>query len=334
MTIKSDEVSVVVQGPVVGAQGRNRFERLTQQSLAAVRKVLPGAELIFSTWSDAPLEGLDFDVLVESADPGATQFSSSPRLLNNVNRQIVSTQAGLDRVTRPYVLKLRSDIELRGDGFLRYFDRFPERSDDWSVFERRVVTCTIYSRNPRRVFPFPFHPSDWVHFGLKTDIDRLWGVPLAPEPETSQWFATRPRPAPDVVPMGDFRYTPEQYIWATALRRHRPLRFDHLSDTSGDNLDLSELTMVNNFTLLSPSQFSLYFLKYPVSHLDWASCYSHWEWRLLVQRHCVGSPIRVPNLPGAWRAAYAFSSRAAMASRRRIARWSPRLQWLTESKNP
>ena len=49
MTVKLSDVSVVLQGPV-------RFE--TPESVESVRRLLPEAELILSTWEDEDVSSL------------------------------------------------------------------------------------------------------------------------------------------------------------------------------------------------------------------------------------------------------------------------------------
>ena len=60
--IDSSEISVVAQGPV---------RPDTAESLSSVRRVLPRAEIIFSTWEDEKADGLPFDKIVRSRMPPA-----------------------------------------------------------------------------------------------------------------------------------------------------------------------------------------------------------------------------------------------------------------------
>ena len=61
--IKSDEISVVVQGAI-----NNKY---TPICLASIRKIFPYATIILSTWKNSKTENLDYDVLIENEDPGS-----------------------------------------------------------------------------------------------------------------------------------------------------------------------------------------------------------------------------------------------------------------------
>ena len=133
MSVALSDITVVVQGPTVGKPGSPPRERLTHLCLERVRKHLTGAEIILSTYHGSDVTGLSFDILVESEDPGATAYYDGPSRVNNVNRQIVTTRAGLSRATRPYALKIRSDLLLEGNGFLRQFGKYPQRAGEWKL---------------------------------------------------------------------------------------------------------------------------------------------------------------------------------------------------------
>ena len=65
--IKSTDISIVVQGSV-----ENREE--TIKCLNSIRKILPQAEIILSTWEDSDIVNLDYDKLVLNKDPGAVYY--------------------------------------------------------------------------------------------------------------------------------------------------------------------------------------------------------------------------------------------------------------------
>ena len=292
--ISPGDVSVVVQGAVTTGY--------TIPCLESIRRHLPGAEVIVSTFAggDALPPAL-YDRLVISPDPGAvvcTQNHHPPRL-NNLNRQIVSTQAGLRHTTRPYVGKLRSDMVIDHPGFLSWWGRYPARGPRWRIFNERLLSSTVYARNPRRLHPYPFHPSDWFFFGRRDDLTALWEIPLAPEPAFSQWYATRPHPAPDRYSNTLSRLAPEQYLWTTFLRLHAPpgetLDLPHAWDNGPAVVEQSEQTLANNLVLLAPHQLGIRFVKYPLERLDWASLYTHGEWLRLYNRWGGGNAALRPD---------------------------------------
>ena len=94
------EISVVVQGAISGKSTDPEHYQITKKVLQSIRKYLPGAEIILSTWKGSDVKGLDYDQLVESDDPGAVLLGeyNGVKAFNNLNRQIVSSKAGLDGI--------------------------------------------------------------------------------------------------------------------------------------------------------------------------------------------------------------------------------------------
>lgn len=239
----------------------------------SVRRVLPGAELVLSTWKGASTTGLDVDVVVLNDDPGpvAPRISWGPP--NNVNRQVVSTRAGLEAAQRPMALKLRVDMELVHDGALRLFGGWPDRSAECKVLTDRILVPTAYSFNPRRLYRrFPYMICDWSHFGRTDDLIDVWSTPHW---DTSlEWMLGR-----RVVAV-------EQFIWMSLLNRHdqdaaydRPNRVEH-----------SELSIANNVVLLEAEDLGVRFDKFEVAAPHVAGCYTHDEWQRLYDRWCRGRP--------------------------------------------
>jgi hypothetical protein len=293
MSVASRDISVVVQGPVVGTSRDPEDRRQTRRCLASVRAFLPDAEIILSTWRGSDVAGLAFDVLVENDDPGAVRYEDLPHILNNVNRQILTSWRGLQVASRPYALKLRSDMEMRHLGFLSYFGRFPERCA-WSFLRGKVVSSTLYARIPGLVFEWPYHPGDWFFFGETDDVRSIWQIPLAAEPDLTRWFNDRPRPANDASPQSMLRYTPEQFIWLSFLRKHRDVACAYQWDLTDEAILGTEQSFAGNLILVSPDRAGLVLPKYPTpsSLAAWAegpaTCYSHALWKHLYFKHCLG----------------------------------------------
>ena len=114
-SIDSTDISVVVQGAI-----HNKF---TKKSLSSIRKYLPEAEIILSTWEGTDTSNLDYDIILLNKDPGAHVFDCNGRVQNQ-NRQIVSTKNGIKKASRKYVLKIRSDMQIQGTKFLHFFDKY------------------------------------------------------------------------------------------------------------------------------------------------------------------------------------------------------------------
>lgn len=245
--IKSEDISVVVQGAI------DRED--TKKCLKSIRKYLPKAEIILSTWKDSDVEGLDYDILVENDDPGAVMFNFESRRVNNVNRQLISTKNGLEKVSRKYTLKFRTDFYLKGTRFLNFFDKFPKRDEKYSVFKHRVVASSMYTRDystfgRKRKF-LPFHPSDFYFFGLSEDVISYFkNTPTMKEEDMAKYPCKAVDKKPYQTPT--FRYTPEQYFCLNFVWQHFPdVKFEDWTDWNKENVSFSKNFLLSNFIFLS-----------------------------------------------------------------------------------
>lgn len=237
-----EKITVVVQGMII--------PKLTQKVLKSVRKYLPQARIILSTWENSDVSGLDFDELILNKDPGFFHHSKHPGIKpNNINRQIVSTLSGLQLVKTPYVMKLRTDFRLTGADFLKYFETQPKFNPNYRVFEHKVLACCYTTRNPRdKRFPYAYHPADIAFFGLTEDIRKLFDIPLMTK-EEAYWNAKYNY---------SNRYVPEQFIFLNYLRRiGRNPQCDFADDCSLVGIQETEQYFTSNFIFLSYKNFNL-----------------------------------------------------------------------------
>jgi len=243
--INGKDISVVLQGPI--------YKSTTEKCLASLRKHLPECEIILSTWDNSDIENLDYDIVVLSQDPGSTRMLiNNDKLKYNINRQIISTQAGLAKVTRKYVLKFRTDFILKSSKFLNYMYLFPHRIEKWKITEERIIM-------PMGTQPYwmVFHPTDVLCFGLTQDVKNYWSCKL-PSKEFSEWFLNKPLPLSAAVDLC-MKIGAEPYIWSELLRKYQhkfgAINFKHSWDNSNENIELSKITLANNTIMLDRDQF-------------------------------------------------------------------------------
>ncbi len=162
-------------------------EITTAECLKSIRRALPGAEIILSTWEREVVDGLDYDVLVQSPDPGGQPRPDG--LMHNINRQIVSTLNGLQQASKIYAVKMRTNSLLENPKFLEQYDKRPLNPQYPKLFRNWVVSTELYSRNPAKTDCIRlFLPSDIFFFGLRRDLLNLWDIPLHPDQYvTSRW---------------------------------------------------------------------------------------------------------------------------------------------------
>ena len=279
--IESEDISIVVQGAI------NETE--TIKCLKNIRKYLPNAEVILSTWEGSDVKDLNglYDILVLNKDPGFGYYykTETKVKLNNLNRQLYSTQEGLKRATKKYAMKVRSDIILTNANFLKYFDLYPKRDKKYSLFKHKILTSTVFSRfvfndylNGNR-FPeikINFHVSDWWFFGLKEDLNLYFNIPLAVEPDFSNYYRqeeNKEKLNPYLYLEESYiQFSPEQYFAIKCFEKHfNNVKILHAGDVSDENFELSRKFLINNFIFTEYEQSGIYAKKYLISKFAWLS---------------------------------------------------------------
>ena len=212
--------SIVIQGPC----NRSGPNPTLDDTLASLRRVFPGAQLIVSTWADSDTDGLDADDIVLSPDPGPL---AHPRQAPcNVNRLMLSTANGLAAVTRPLCIKTRSDVTFTASTLTR---RALHRADRALSFERRIWTTGLGTWH-LPTYLRPFHIADMVHYGTTDDLRRLWTKHQATWDDA---FLPDPQA---LLP----RACPEQILLTTYLARiGRPMTLDITIDGRSEVIEAS-----------------------------------------------------------------------------------------------
>ncbi len=260
-----EDISIVVQGPNYNEDGNT-----SAQVLRSYRKFFPNAEIIFSSWegaidAKAPfLKELNI-VLVLSKDPGPDNAGS---VTFNVNRQIVSSLAGIKKATRTYLLKTRSDAILRHNLFLHYYRCHVEARPRGCVFSQPVMIYALSTRNwTKGLIPHLFHPCDWIFMGRREDILDLFDIPLMGK-EDLHYFQNRRQPRTPSF-SGWSRYTPEQWIFVSFLVKKGVLTYDafpHYCYHDKKTLALNEKLFTEDLLVLDNDQIGVYSWKYPFPH--------------------------------------------------------------------
>ncbi|MEI0799465.1 WavE lipopolysaccharide synthesis family protein, partial [Brachyspira intermedia] len=238
--IQSKDVSVIVQGAI--------DQKYTANCLKSIRKYLPDSEIILSTWENSNVDGLDYDVLVFNKDPGSNDLIRKyphPHI-NNINRQIVSSNNGFCKASRKYGLKLRSDMILTGNVFLQYYSKFKDDITSNSFFTQRILVnnlASIYS---------PYNVGDWWVFGLTKDLKEFYNIPLYDYKINKEYFFEennyykRPKFA-DIVT----RYIPETWIIIqNILKYKKDVHFLHHYDVNELNTKINIDFITNNLICL------------------------------------------------------------------------------------
>lgn len=250
LPVPPSEVSVVVQGPV--APNPNAVRRCVQ----SVRRVLPEAELILSTWEEDA--GLVAGVDREVVQPSVPALYDASGTANNFNRQRRSTLAGLAAATRTHALKLRSDVELLDDRVLRLgSEARPEGS--LSLLAQPITITNLFLRNPVR-FPVLFHLADMVQFGCREAMLELWGSSDLEADSLRCSADDFPRWRGNWLGYTDFREVPEQSLMLGWVRRRGlPVELSFACELRPDLFSLWERLLCGNFSVIDHSECGVRF---------------------------------------------------------------------------
>ena len=261
--IESGDISVIIQGPV-------KRKYLTR-CLESVRRHLPNAQIIISAWNE-DLSQYDADVKINNSPIPPSQCSKLDGTRgNNLNRQLVSTISGLKRATRKYSVKMRGDIILSCNAFLRYYAAFPElRNDKYAFSRQRMLITNLFTRSPQKS-GLLFHPSDIVIFGLTADLIDYFDIPLQCDFD-AEFFILHDRESTKYR-LWSSRLFPEQYIMTEWLKKMDKsfmgsrLKYYTLTESDMDyfyNVFYSNYLLCDNRLFFIPQKKSLYLSDYLV----------------------------------------------------------------------
>lgn len=279
--IITDEISVVVQGPI--------YPNLTERNLLSIRNFLPNAEIILSTWHGSNVYGLNYDKLILNDDPGGFTHKCNQLKTNNINRLIVSSRNGIAAAKNKYVLKIRSDFILKGSSFLKFFDRYDLVEPDFVIFKHKLLACSYFSRNPRKI-NLMFHPSDIAFFGLKDDLFNLFDIDLMSK--SDEFYIKKDG-------KWDRKYAPEQYIFISfLLKNKKKISCNNQIFLNEEQIFQTERYFASNFVFLD---WKLFNLKPPIKFynyqkLDYFSCITHVEWKKLYYKYLVLNPNKFAGI--------------------------------------
>ena len=256
----SKDITVVIQG-------KNEKEK-TSKCLESIRKYLPEATIIFSTYENEPVQDLDYDILVESKDPGATLLFG--KMYNNTNRILTTTNDGLERVNTKYCIKMRSDLIFDSDKILNnIFQYFPKRDDKYSVFKERVVFYPLWSRKHENIannyfILTTFHLSDWFCFGLTEDIKNYYiNCPFTNEPSYTNYYKIKSNRIQGFYDKNVcWKYPPEQWFCTNFFKKYfKEADMICSQDYSKKRMKKSNQILVNNIIIAGYNELGVYIQK-------------------------------------------------------------------------
>ena len=290
MPINFFDFSVIIQGPIIGKLEDGVENQLTIRCINSIRKHLPGAEVIISTWKNEKVHHLYFDKIVFNSDPGGITYNDFELkgVYNNNNRQITTTIAGLNLATRKYSIKMRGDFYFENTNFLNFINKY-NKVNSFKFFEQRVIVPTYFSRNPEKI-PLLFHISDLFQIGLTKDLQSLWNIPLQPEPQTTRAYNYNVKFLNDPFRFNQYKmqFASEQYIWHQfAKSKNLNLDLDYFCQVPFKLILPATLSIIDNFVITSPQQLGINFPERLFHGED--KLYTFKEWENLYLKLCVNN---------------------------------------------
>jgi hypothetical protein len=279
------DISVVVQGAVDFS--------MIDQVLLSVRTVLPEAEIILSTWEGVDYTAINvqhYDKLILSQDPGGFPFVPDGSILNNVDRQVHSTIKGIKQVTRPYCLKLRTDMVLTHANFLAYFDQYTSYQADYKIVKSRMLNNASGTCDP--FWNLPLHPADFFLFGYTEDVKAFFSAPLFPEADKQYRHNTQGALASVLLERDKRlmlnRISPEVYLFQQFLHHHKVVLPElGAYEISATSVAISYAYLVNNFVMLSDKQLGIQNLKHPHHEtLHYPRSFNNLKWQKIYKLLC------------------------------------------------
>lgn len=275
--ISPSDITIVFQGNVSASTGGDSF----RSCLEITRATLPGAKVILSTWRGVKVpKSIVVDEVVRSKDPGALppiKFDDVGS--NNINRQIVSTLAGLRAVKTKYAIKLRTDSFLEHDGFLKNYVKFNEQFPSGSD---RILASSFFTIDPFVFEHMPFHASDWFHFSTTSELIKYWSRPLVTQEEATFYENNRHARHSSYLDK-KFRtmLAVEQYLCTTYAKQYGYDTPAFHNDCRKEVLKDFQHFLANHFMILDPWQAGFKLPKYNwayKSNMQSMNCIMFLDW--------------------------------------------------------
>lgn len=244
--IENKEVSFVFQG---------RFDRSAAENVNTIINNFPGSKVIISCWSidEVPENLQDNDcvkvVYTNDIEPPVIEGAK----INNINRQLLSTDKGLNKVSTKYSCKIRSDCSLKNNNLLKIYGELKGINHGALSFEQRILTTTLTSHRGDSKEKLLFHPCDWFYFGLTSDLKKLFSAPLMEDEDFDHYKS------------GNYRvvFRAEQYYYVMHLRNKGIKTISHALDYSDELASKSIMYLMRDFILAEPSTLALISTKHP-----------------------------------------------------------------------
>lgn len=273
-SVDDREITFLVQGPVFMHEGKNQ----TLELVNSIKSLFPNSTTIFSTWPSEENLSVNEDFRVISQDPGDFIYNKITLQRNNVNRQIVSTYAGLLATKTRYCVKLRSDLMISNRNISKIISNLPRTTGVFQSFlSQKIAVLNVTSTNPKFHYKLLHHPCDWVYVGTTEDLCRIWDISLMSRQSAEIYSLSGPEGHDNFLP----QYRTEAYIWQSFLKKYADFEFTNSYDFSKEKQIISEEMMVNLLIVSNMKSMGVYSTKHNVKIENLTNMYTALDWRRL-----------------------------------------------------
>ena len=282
-TIANEDITIILQGGLGGDWD-------VRYSARYLREVMPGAKIILATQETAAktlTDRTDFDAVVLTPDPGPLPPVKLVGGPHNVNRQIMSSAAGLAAVTTPYAMKLRTDAYLSSRKAVDLWSRWAEANPGpRRKGQARILIMSLFSLNPRFDERLCYHLSDFMQFGRTEDLRAFWSCPQM-DFGTNTHYERHPYAPHSITREREFRskYATEQWLTLNYLFDDGQFPIAYHNDVNDGIIAEFEEYLADNFVVAHPIDVDLHMPKHDYvfrSRYFNTICYSFEDWKRVV----------------------------------------------------
>jgi len=250
----TEDLTIVLTGRV--------DSQATPSCLRSIKKHFPYAKVILSGWVNDRcfiqhlVQKFDIDDFILTEDPGSP--IRNPRLgrLHNVNRIIISSRNGLNKVKTKYSLRCRSDLLFEHDRFLSLMKRYSHSQD----ISKKILVSNITTIDARIGYKILYHVNDWFHFGETNVVKSFFDIPLMPD-NYCNWYESHAKPE-DSHDQGNLsRYMAEDWLTYNYIKKFELVKHEHYWDYDHTELLRWEKIITRYFVVLPNNVLGIYNVK-------------------------------------------------------------------------
>lgn len=169
--VNESDLTFVVQGGVGDSDSLTRC-------IQSIKKYFPNSKIILSTWKGSDCKKYNVDKLVLSDDTNIVEyFYKNQNILNNINRQIISSKNGLKKSKTKYSVKLRTDMVFKSNKLLKIIGGLKTIKCKYFDLKSEIITPVDLCINPDKSMLL-YHFNDWIIGGLTEDLKKIFDIPL------------------------------------------------------------------------------------------------------------------------------------------------------------